>query len=198
MTTEELKLILDSHSDREFLRKFVFEAIPWVMGGNATALGDLRADVLKEGALPDGELHIVGSAATGYSLSPLKAGRAFRRVTSADRPSDIDLAIVSSDLFIECWEAVLVHDRRHALHMSLDELTQMRQGIYYGFLGGKVIPRNTAPSRRAQAIASAASRTLPLRGHPITLRIYRRFVDLEGYQTWSLRALRRQIGSHYP
>lgn len=194
MTREDLKQLLASHSDEAFLRQYLFDSAPWIMQRDASVFESWRAGVLSEIQLPDASLHIVGSAATGFSLSPYKPGREFRplRPDFADA-SDIDLALVSSGLFTQCWESLLHHDRRRALRLTSDGIDRMRQDVYFGFVNDKILPKNTPAARATQSVAIAAGRKPPLRGHRVSIRVYRRFEDLEGYHRSSLRSLRAEL-----
>src|SRR5687767_8851196 len=79
-----------------FFADEVLERIPWIFAGDATAFEAWRVEAAAAAGLDARSLHIVGSAATGYSLSPLKPGRPFRSVAGRGNPSDIDIAIVDA------------------------------------------------------------------------------------------------------
>ena len=49
-------------------------------------------------------LQIVGSAKTGYSLSPQKVLRPFHDEIPGEPSSDIDIAVISEKLFLGFWD----------------------------------------------------------------------------------------------
>jgi hypothetical protein len=85
-------------------------------------------------------IHIVGSAATGYSLSPLKPGRPFRKPGVSGPASDIDVALVNQGLFDHAWETILTHDRSRRLQMSYDARAKTRTDVYWGVVAQKSLP----------------------------------------------------------
>src|SRR5579864_7616044 len=100
MTRDELRLALDSQSDGEFVeREIIDRRRPWIFDADEDHQA-WRASVAGELGLGPDSIYIVGSAATGFSLSPLKPGRPFRQLGGADeQTSDIDIALIDSSLF---------------------------------------------------------------------------------------------------
>src|SRR5258708_25720991 len=99
MTRGELKALLEAQTDGEFVDDRILAVCPWIfaMAADYDKWRRLLADEL---ALQPESIRIVGSAATGFSLSPHKPGRPFRRVTGeSSQSSDIDLALMDQSLF---------------------------------------------------------------------------------------------------
>lgn len=106
MTRAELRAALNSCGDGEFVDREVLGRCPWIFETVETYRA-WQASVASEVAVGSEDVCIVGSAATGYSLSPLKPGRAFRRLSaSGEQTSDIDIALIAPNLFMVAWEAV--------------------------------------------------------------------------------------------
>ena len=192
MTKDELMKLLARRDNDEFVDAELLNRRPWIFEADAEYHSWCKsvADALK---IEKEHIHIVGSAATGYSLSPLKPGRPFRRLGSSQRASDIDLAITSEDLFEESWNTIVSFDRRHSLEMAREEREKMRTDIYWGLVGQRSLPTNTHSARRILTALSIATRTPPIRGHVVRCRIYRRKDDLRAYHVNSLRQLRAQL-----
>src|SRR5262245_52716373 len=105
MNPNELLALIDaSPTIDRFVEDHLLSRTPWIFGDAASQFLDWRKEVAHAAQVTDRSIYLVGSAATGYSLSPLKAGRPFKFLASGDRPSDIDLAVVSRDLFERAWE----------------------------------------------------------------------------------------------
>ena len=140
---------------------------------------------------------IVGSAATGFSLSPLKPGRSFRQLPSASgQTSDIDVALVDTKLFSTAWDTIISLDRSGRLGVRGDAKSKIRLDVYWGLVGQYSVPHNTDAARRIRSAMTVAARVPPLRGYPVRCRVYRRVEDLRSYHTDSLRQLRRELTEH--
>ena len=178
--------------DREILerRPWIFDAVESYQAWRTSVASQL-------GVEPD-NVRIVGSAATGFSLSPLKPGRPFRRLENAagGQTSDIDIALIAPSLFVVAWETILYLDRRHRLGIAQGALGKIRLDVYWGLVGQQSLPRNTDPARSILSAMSVAGRMPPLRGYPIRCRIYRRVEDLRAYHTDSLRQLRQELAAY--
>lgn len=151
-------------------------------------------------------IYLVGSAATGYSLSPTHPGRAFRPVTSASvRPSDIDIAIVDSKLFELAWNTVIKFDRRGGLSRLIREtygydperinsdLSEMRRNVYWGAISHAYAVSGTQFAQVLLLLFAATTRSKPFVGHPPKARIYRRREDLVSYHEQSLQVTKENL-----
>lgn len=172
---------------REVADKAVLNRRPWMFGTDndydtwkafiKTVLGDATV-----------EIKIVGSAATGFSLHPDKAGRPFRALGGPEKSSDIDIAIVDARLFKVAWDAVVEADRLISFGGS-EDAKRMRRNVYNGFLASRWVPDRTSAAQWLLRIEAAINRAPPFRGYPLRFRAYRRLVDLYAYHTLSLRQL---------
>jgi hypothetical protein len=191
MTQEELRQLIQGRKNDEFVDTELLNRRPWIFADDAEhdRWRKSVADVLNASAR---HICIVGSAATGYSLSPLKAGRSFRDLTNS-RASDIDLAIVNEPLFEEAWNTIVALDRRIALRLPAPERDKMRTDVYWGLVAQRALPGNTDTARRLLLATARAGIAPPIRGYQIRCRIYRREEDLRAYHIVSLRSLRAEL-----
>jgi len=196
MTRGELGSLLNSRTDNEFVEHEILNRRPWIFETDE-GYGSWRASVSSEfGAEPD-RVRIVGSAATGFSLSPLKPGRPFRQLPGVrGQTSDIDIALVDANLFLTAWDVILLCDRRRRLGSSVEARAKIRLDVYWGLVGHLSLPHNTEPARRVLTVMTAAGRLPPLRGYPIRCRVYRRIEDLLAYHVNSLRQLRKELADY--
>src|SRR5258708_4736981 len=115
MTREDLSALLSGVSDAEFVDRHLLSGRPWIFENDAAHDAWRRSVGGSLGVALD-DVRIVGSAATGYSLSPLKPGRPFRPWTaSAVSVSDIDIALVDPRLFSDAWNLIISLDRAYRL-----------------------------------------------------------------------------------
>jgi len=195
MTRDELKVLLETQTDSEFIDQRILSSRPWLFATDETYRA-WQGSVADSITIGRDCVRIVGSAATGFSLSPLKPGRPFRKVASgALKQSDVDIALIDPALFVKVWNDILLYDRRRALGGTDESRDKIRMDIYWGFVSQYNVPRNTDVARRLLVAASVASRSAPVRGHPVSYRLYRRLEDLHGYHVASLRALRSELST---
>jgi hypothetical protein len=96
-----LERMLADRSDSEFVDREILDRRPWIFASDET-FTEWRDGLARELNIPPDGISIVGSAATGFSLSPLKAGRPFRvQPDVAGMRSDVDIALVAPDLFTQ-------------------------------------------------------------------------------------------------
>jgi hypothetical protein len=193
MDRDELKRLLDRSDDESFVQERLLGATPWIFHERHATYETWRTELGRVSGLPGKLLFIVGSAAVGYSLSPLKPGRPFRALAVLGDASDIDLAAVSAELFLSAWDTIVAQDQRRVLRLTRDDVQRMRQDIYWGYILDRHLPANTEPSRAIRRIIAEVGRTPPFRGHRVRVRVYRRLTDLKAYHVYSLRSLRRTL-----
>src|SRR6266487_4096100 len=101
MTPADLLSSINSATSlRQFVEEHLLTRIPWIFHNDALLYSSWRSAVARGAGVNANAVYLVGSAATGYSLSPTQPGREFRPLNSTSgRPSDIDIAIVDSQLF---------------------------------------------------------------------------------------------------
>jgi hypothetical protein len=194
MTRDELRSALDSQTDGDFVeREIIDRRRPWIFDADESHQA-WRTSVAGELGLGTDSIYIVGSAATGFSLSPLKPGRPFRPLGGADeQTSDIDIALIDPSLFELAWETIVSFDRRRSLNVREDVRTKIRLDVYWGLVGQHSLPRNTYPARKILTAMIVAGRIPPLRGYEIRCRVYRRIEDLRAYHIASLHQVRREL-----
>lgn len=126
---------------------------------------------------------VVGSTRTGFSLNPK------RRLRPVRRRSDIDVAIVSADLFDDLWERVYAYSRADR---SWDT-RWFRKTLFKGWIDPRSLP--TGPTFEAAAHWGKVfddlmqSRRFGLRS--ISARLYRTWERLELYHEQSVLACKQ-------
>ncbi|WP_140637455.1 hypothetical protein [Methylibium rhizosphaerae] len=92
----------------------------------------------------DAEVCLVGSGNWGYSLNPEKGFKPF------DMASDVDVAIVSADLFVQTWDQIRDYHRKSWYAIDYEQRQRLRrngENIYSGFVSPAWIPERTSPTR---------------------------------------------------
>ena len=138
-------------------------------------------------------LQIVGSAKTGYSLSPRKVLRPFHDEIPGEPSSDIDIAVISEKLFQGFWDKLrkvkgIWKDRVYYNHLT--------ESIFRGYINEKDLLKIEGPREELEAIISPANMALQDKLgfiHPITYRLYRSWDDLEEYQIIGIAKAKRAL-----
>lgn len=137
-------------------------------------------------------LQIVGSAKTGYSLSPKKVLRPFHDEIPGIPPSDIDIAIVSQKLFENYWEEIRhikgIQYRPYYLYLT--------RSIFRGYINDKDLVEIHEVARKWNELIDPINVTLQDKLgfiHPITYRVYRSWEDLEDYQLGGILKAKRAL-----
>lgn len=164
---------------------------PWLFVQLGVDLQSWSKAFLNGVGLSSASLHVVGSASVGFSLSPEKAGRPFRRVGGMNPPSDIDLAVIDKKLFTECWNEMLHHERLGQPRYLHDS---DRIHVYWGRVDDRRVPHRASSRRLMRTLTDSVRRSAECRGYPMSIRVYRREEDLTYYLVDRLRHLRSEIG----
>ena len=197
---ESLKTDLLTLDPKDFYMKHIVKSHNWYFSSYlqipAEELVD-RMDVFKEIVSSNMEinfhsLQIVGSAKTGYSLSPKKVLRPFHDEVPGVPPSDIDIAIISQKLFEHYWERAR-HVKRIQYQPYYSNLTK---SIFRGYINDKDLVEIRDVSREWDALVSPINVALQDKlgfVHPITYRLYRSWDDLEDYQLGGISRAKRAL-----
>jgi hypothetical protein len=143
MTKDELKELLNAQTNEQFVDRELLGREPWIFGNLSAEYTIWRKSIAAILSVQADSILIVGSAAMGYSLSPLKPARIFRRPGTAAAASDVDVALVDEKLFKEAWNTILIFDRGRSLRISLEERTKTRVDVYWGVVAQRSLPANT-------------------------------------------------------
>lgn len=177
-----------SESPRDLAERLV-TANPWLCRQMKVDFSELTEPLLRAQDLPRAKLYLVGSAATGFSLSAEKAGRSFKKTGGFEKPSDLDIGIVDEDLFESCWNE-MVEWERQSYHYLEDT---NRVHVYWGRIDRHRLPERAATKVRLQNLLNAVEQSPEFRGYPTSIRVYRRRDDLIGYLEHSIHVLSRRI-----
>jgi hypothetical protein len=178
-----------ARSLRDFVEDQLLSRVPWIFSADPDAFSRWRQTAAPEAGLEPEAVFLVGSAATGYSLSPRKAGRPFRPIGPSAAASDIDMAIVDATMFEAVWNNIVGNDRKRALRRAGDYIARMRLDVYWGTISHSDALPGTDSAGRIRLLFAATTRQEPFVGHRVHARVYRRREDLVAYHEQSLRAL---------
>lgn len=137
-------------------------------------------------------LQIVGSAKTGFSLSPKKALSPFHDEAPDKPSSDIDIAIISAKLYEKYWNEL----RRTKGIQYKHFYNNLTASIFRGYINDKDLVEIKGISREWDDTVRPINVELQDQlgfVHPITYRLYRSWDDLEEYQLIGISKARRAL-----
>lgn len=148
--------------------------------------------VSKELGISFHSLQIVGSAKTGYSLSPTKLFNPFHDEAPGASPSDIDIAIISERLFLKFWDEL----RKIKGIWYKHYYNHLTESIFRGYINEKDLQKIDVLREEWEEMIRPVNLSLQDRlgfVHPITYRLYRSWDDLEEYQIIGITKAKRTL-----
>ena len=200
MTIKQLlKEIRSYPTPYQFVQKRLLSGIPWIFSADENSFVKWKTEASKACGVGTEYIYLVGSAKTGFSMSPSKPGQGFRPISPTERwPSDIDIAIVDKALFEAGWNTILSYDRTKGIAKVIqngppiplrERIERMRLNIYWGTLSDAYTISGTETAQRIRSLFSATTRLSPFQGYKPRARIYRRREDLVSYHVQSIEQL---------
>jgi len=123
MLEEFKKSLLDSScSDMEIVDKYIMFGTPYIFNENESIYYELKKDISNFFGTSINCVNVVGSAKLGFSIAPQKR---FRPIQD---DSDIDVAIISDELFDTFWEKLF------EFNINLVSRNNNEQELYDKFL----------------------------------------------------------------
>ena len=127
-------------------------------------------------------VQIVGSAKVGYSLSPSKLFSPFHDECPDKPSSDIDIAIISEQLYKKFWDELRQAKKIRYKQAYYNHLTE---SIFRGYINEKDLLKADGMCNEWESLIRPINVVLQDNlgfVHPITYRVYRSWEDLEEYQ----------------
>jgi predicted nucleotidyltransferase len=119
------------------------------------------------------EVIVVGSAKMGFSIAPNKRYRPF------NNESDIDLAIISPQIFDEIWEGIY---RYFLEHGRWERSREFKDYLFKGWLRPDVMPRDFPRGRQWWDFFAQLTQTRQFGPYPIAGGLYKSWSFFERYQ----------------
>lgn len=152
---------------------------------------DFRMTISESMGISFNSIMIVGSGKVGYSLSPTdKMFAPFcAKEGSGRKVSDIDVAIISSELFLKFWSLF----RKSYSSKYYSTYQKVYNEVYRGYINEKNIQEVDGCRKEWLPISAESKRILAdnlFIQHEITYRIYRSWEDFEEYNLKNIDKLK--------
>lgn len=141
-------------------------------------------------------VQIVGSAKVGYSLSPSKLFSPFHDECPDKPSSDIDIAIISEQLYKKFWDELRQAKKIRYKQAYYNHLTE---SIFRGYINEKDLMKVDGMCDEWESLIRPINVVLQdTLGfvHPITYRVYRSWEDLEEYQLIGISKAKKYLEEH--
>ena len=194
-SSKEFSILLRTESMDSILNDHLFTTdIPYYFSTQPAIYSQLIEHLSQGLQVPEEDICIVGSARIGFSLSPYKYGVPFHRY------SDIDIVVVSQDIFDRSWIDILTRRRkrwRTLQNTTQDPLEahQHKHFIYNGWIYPRSIYESLTDGYRWMSTFNSTSRIPELASRSMNSRLYRTWDHVRHYHRRSFRHLARRIGS---
>ncbi len=152
---------------------------------------DFKMTISESMGISFNSIMIVGSGKIGYSLSPTEKMFApfCEKEENGRKVSDIDVAIISSDLYLKFWNLF----RKSYSSKYSSTYKKIYNEIYRGYINEKNIQDIDECRREWLKISSTSKKTLADKlfiQHEITYRIYRSWEDFEEYNLKNIEKIK--------
>jgi hypothetical protein len=115
-------------SDLDVVQEYISFGIPYIFQGNESLYFDLKRTIANHFTLSPQEIIVVGSAKLGFSIAPQKLFKKF------DDDSDIDVVIISEELFEVYWKELLDFNINTTARTTIED-NMYQEFIAYLFKG---------------------------------------------------------------
>ena len=153
--------------------------------GNIDLILELKEILSNHFNIPVKDIEIVGSAKLGISLSYDRFGKKY------DDKSDIDLVLISSELFDKAWHELLkLEHKYHQLTIKeRDFLEDCYSTIYRGFISPEKFPAKTDFFKYWWTIFSKLSKDKNYEYRKIRGRLFKNWWFVEKYYSINLKKI---------
>ena len=138
MTLEHLKQAIKEFGTTKALNEYLFASKPICFAKNEALVWEIRRRISEYFDIPTRNLEIVGSAKLGFSLSDERFGKPY------NNSSDIDIVIVSPELFAQFWNDLLYFDNRY-YSLSTEQRLNLEDSystVHKGYLSPDKLPKS--------------------------------------------------------
>lgn len=101
---DEFKNYVKSNDTKEIIDKYLLFGTPYIFRNDENKYYALQREIEEYFSVKRGNVHIVGSSKLGFSISPKK------RYHDWNEESDIDIALIDYDLFLDYWKQIYKYD----------------------------------------------------------------------------------------
>lgn len=198
---EEIKANLEKQTEKQFYTEYIIKSPNWYFEnelGNSLeesirVSDDVKLIISENFKISFNSVMMVGSGKIGYSLSPKKLFQPFNNDEKVRKVSDLDFAIISSELFNEYW----MKFRKSFKYQYRDTYLHIYQDLYRGYINERNIVSVDGCRRDWNELVSSSKKELLTNffiKNEISFRVYRSWEDFEDYNMQNIKDIKRSLG----
>lgn len=198
---DTIKAEIINLSPEEFISKYIkcpenwyFKNILQIPEDQIIKFGDQFKEIVANSfGLTIDNIEMVGSGKMGFSLAPYerKLYKEFNDDSSIRNISDLDIAIISRELFNKYWDLLRQSFKFKFKYMY----PAIQEGIYRGYINEKYLTSIEGCRKDWNSIATNSKKKLSSElyiRHEVTYRIYRRWNDFHDYHISSINKIKKE------
>lgn len=149
----DLKSLISSSSISDVVNNYILECAPICFGGDKSIIYLLKKELADKFEIHPKDIEIVGSAKLGISLNSKieRYGKPF------NESSDIDLAIISNELFDIAWNELSKKENKFLLESDKKKIETCYYYIPQGIISPNQLPMGLNFTKKFWAILSSLS-----------------------------------------
>ncbi len=200
VTLEKIKSDLESQTAKQFYTEYIVKSSNWyfenILGKSPEESINVADDVkliISDGfKISFNSIMMVGSGKIGYSLSPKKLFKPFNNDEKVRKISDLDFAIISSNLFNEYWMKLRKSFRPDYMEMY----HHIYQDLYRGYISERNILNVDGCRKEWNELSSISKKELSTKlfiKNEISFRLYRSWEDFEEYNLQNIKKIKKEF-----
>lgn len=200
VTLEKIKSDLESKTAKQFYTEYIVKSSNWyfenILGKSPEESINVADDVkliISDGfKISFNSIMMVGSGKIGYSLSPKKLFKPFNNDEKVRKISDLDFAIISSNLFNEYWMKLRKSFRPDYMEMY----HHIYQDLYRGYISERNILNVDGCRKEWNELSSISKKELSTKlfiKNEISFRLYRSWEDFEEYNLQNIKKIKKEF-----
>ena len=182
-TKEEFARIVLSRDSEQIIDEYLFSGLPYAYRSNADDYSTLLTHLETSLEVDQQHITVVGSGRIGFSLDPDRFGIPFRE------SSDIDVVVVSSELFDRVWIDLLRLSPTRFRGLPWPVRAKLRENIYWGRLWPDQLVGVTPVSLVWFNAFKGVSRFPRLAQRDVKGRLYRLWDHARLYHSYGLKQI---------
>lgn len=172
-----------------FVHEWMLSSNPFAFRNAKGSYAEFRAELSQILGIHAGEMTMVGSGQLGFSLKPDQLLRRFRE------ESDLDVVIVSSELFDAAWRDLLTHSTSVR---SLDEADRRRfrrtqENFFAGYLRPDLLPSGAALAKEWFPKLAGRFRSPVAARHPVKAWLFKSWWHMERFYSDGLARVQPEL-----
>ena len=187
---DEFSELLDSRDHAKIVEELLIAGVPFAFRDSPADYDTLRTTLGVALRLSSDAMTVIGSGRIGFSLAPEKFGAPF------SPKSDLDVVVVSAELFDIAWFDLLRLGRRYfSLQKTVQSWidTHKESHIFWGFILPDRLPGAVAISPIWFRTFRGLARNPSLAGRDVNGRLYRTWDHVHVHQLYSLRKIQQNL-----